>query len=481
MVNMSETEQLLRDYVQNGAERAFRELVSRYTDLVYSTARRVSVGHAHLAEDVAQTVFIDLARSARSFSPQILLGGWLHRHTCFVAQKALRTELRRQARERIATEMSLLNEPEKHAGFGEAAAVVDEAINELKDEDRTAILLRFFERHDFRRVGEALGTTEDTAQKRVSRALEKLHGILRQRSITAHVSAAALGAALTVEAVTAAPSGLAATLAGMALTSATAATTLPISFTTKLALMTKLKAASLSALLIGAVATPAVIHHRAQVQIRESEEQLVALKRQLAASTVENERLASQVASGTNEQSPAPAPSAELLRLRGEVSALKRQLAEGQKVSPNRRVVSQPAAADQAAEDQKRAEDEKKMVEQAVLYRLNAPKAWMLAFLLYADQNHGQFPETFDAAAAFFPKEFTNSMNAASPELEIMYHGPINAITSPARQIVLREKDATAVPEGGWVRAYGFADGHSELHRSDDGNFDTWEARLRGE
>ena len=156
---------LLKDYVENGSELAFRELVVRYTDLVHSTARRLVGAEPHLAEDVAQTVFIDLARMARTFSSQVMLGGWLHRHTCFVAQKALRSERRRQLRERKAAEMETLTNSSK-AGLEEVAGVIDQAINQLKEEDRTAILLRFFERRDFRVIGQALGTTDDTAQKR---------------------------------------------------------------------------------------------------------------------------------------------------------------------------------------------------------------------------------------------------------------------------------------------------------------------------
>ena len=83
-----------------GEEAAFRELVSRYVDLVYSAAIRLVNGDAHLAEDVTQTVFADLARMARSLSRGVMLGGWLHRHTCFVAGKTMRSERRRLARER---------------------------------------------------------------------------------------------------------------------------------------------------------------------------------------------------------------------------------------------------------------------------------------------------------------------------------------------------------------------------------------------
>jgi DNA-directed RNA polymerase specialized sigma24 family protein len=54
-------------------------------------------GDSHLAQDVAQTVFIELARKAGNLPHDVVLTGWLHRHTCYTAAKAVRTERRRQS------------------------------------------------------------------------------------------------------------------------------------------------------------------------------------------------------------------------------------------------------------------------------------------------------------------------------------------------------------------------------------------------
>src|SRR5262252_125403 len=144
---MLEAHQLLNRYVKDGSEEAFGELVKRYIDLVYSSAVRLLDGDTHLAEDVAQTVFLDLAREARTLSPKVMLGGWLHRHTCFVASKTLRGQRRRQLREQQAVEMNSMHE---HTGaeFASVAPLLDDAINQLGAEDRTAILARFFEQRD---------------------------------------------------------------------------------------------------------------------------------------------------------------------------------------------------------------------------------------------------------------------------------------------------------------------------------------------
>src|SRR5437762_3640330 len=126
---MTDSQKLLAEYVQSGSEAAFRELVTRYVDLVYSTALRLVEGDAHRAEDVAQVVFVDLARAARALSSEVMLGGWLHRHTCFVAAKTMRGERRRQSRERQAAEMNA-QERQAETDITGLAPLVADAINE---------------------------------------------------------------------------------------------------------------------------------------------------------------------------------------------------------------------------------------------------------------------------------------------------------------------------------------------------------------
>ena len=194
----------LADFVKNGSEAAFRQLVERYTDLVYATSFRMAEGDMPLAQDVTQTVFLDLARMASKLSGELMLGGWLHRHTCFVCSSALRAERRRRKRERQAAEMST-QQTEPGTRLDEIGPILDEAINQLNEADRKAILFRFFEQASFRTVGEALGINEDAARMRVSRALEKLHLILRKRGFAG--SGMALGTLLAGSAAMTAPLG----------------------------------------------------------------------------------------------------------------------------------------------------------------------------------------------------------------------------------------------------------------------------------
>ena len=262
---MTDSQQLLADYAANGSDKAFQELVARYVDLVYSTAIRLVEGDTHRANDVAQTVFVDLARKAARLSPNSMLGGWLHRHTCFVARTVMRGERRRQARERQAMEMSALNNHPDNA-LAEIAPVLDEAINELGADDRDAILLRFFERRNLRSVGEALGINENVAQKRVARAVQELATLLRRRGFT--LPAAALATGLAAEAVTAAPAGLALSIAGAVSAGAGAAGGTGLT-AAKVAVMAKLKVGIVGAIVVASAVTAIFLQHQSKAKLRD--------------------------------------------------------------------------------------------------------------------------------------------------------------------------------------------------------------------
>ena len=210
----TESQKLLSAYVKSGSEDAFRELLRQYVDLVYSTALRVAHGDEHLAQDVTQTVFLNLARKAATIPDSMPLGGWLHRDAFFTASKMVRAEIRRESRERKAVEMNLLHASEQSTI--ETSLHLDAAINQLPDHDRQAILLRFFEQRDFESIGQALGSSANAAQKRVSRAVDQLRRILSGRGVI--VSEVALLATLG-QAVSAAPPALAGTV-GVAVLSA---------------------------------------------------------------------------------------------------------------------------------------------------------------------------------------------------------------------------------------------------------------------
>jgi RNA polymerase sigma factor (sigma-70 family) len=315
--------QTLAEYTRTGSEAAFQDVVRRYLDLVYSTAHRLVNGDAHLAQDIAQIVFSDLARMARSLKKETMLGGWLHRHTCFVASKIMRGERRRLAREQAAVEMNSL-EDHSQANLTRVAPVLDDAINRLGSEDRQAILLRFFEQKDFRSVGEALGSSEEGARKRVDRALAKLESLLKKQGVT--LSATALGVALATQAVTAAPAGLAATISGAALASAAAGGGTALTLL-KIMSMTKMQIGILSAIALVAITTPLVItQQHTSAKLRHANESLRIQTEENNRLALENEQLSNRLAQVAVAQPRSNStPPAELLKLRGEVGRLRRE------------------------------------------------------------------------------------------------------------------------------------------------------------
>ena len=344
---MIEGEQSLVEYAQTGSESAFREVVERDVNLVYSAALRLVNSDAHLAEDVTQKVFADLARMARKISHDVKLGGWLHRHTCFVANNTMRGERRRQLRERSAVEMNSM-EDHSEENLALIAPVLDEAINELGAEDRDAIMLRFFEQKDFRTVGEALGSNEEAARKRVTRALDKLHGSLTRRGIV--LSASALTTTLASQAVTAAPAGLALSISTAAVASATAGGGTAL---TLIQIMAKAKI-GIAAAVVVAVAIPVAIGVRHHQKVRAENEALRAQAAQVEQLSAENARLAKLAAQGNTAPTTTTSndPSREMLKLRGEVGRLRTE-ANAPKPSPLSAVISDPETRRMIREQQK--------------------------------------------------------------------------------------------------------------------------------
>lgn len=203
--------ELLQRYAREGSEDAFAQLVHRHVNMVYSAALR-QVGRAHLAQEVSQTVFIELARCAHKLRSDSIPGAWLYEVTRRRAIDVVRSESRRRQREQTSHDLEI--DETREPDWSEIAPLLDEAMQELSDQDRRAVFLRFFEDKSLREVGGLLGISEDTAQKRISRALDALRVALGKRKRP--LGAAGLAAALSAQAVASAPAGLAASISGAA-------------------------------------------------------------------------------------------------------------------------------------------------------------------------------------------------------------------------------------------------------------------------
>ena len=245
-MNALSDSQLLLAYVERRSEAAFAELVRRHIGLVHSAAFRM-VGDSHLAKDVSQGVFVALAKDAGKLTGHPVLVGWLHRTGRNIAAQTVRTEVRRRNREKEAAAMN--ESPETDAEWQEIAPHLDTALADLSEPDRDAVLLRYFENKPAREMAALLGISAEAAQKRVSRAVERLRENFAKRGIT--VGAAGLASIISANAVQTAPVGLAVTVSAAALADSTS-TVLATTQTLAMTIAGKALAAAAIVLLAGA-------------------------------------------------------------------------------------------------------------------------------------------------------------------------------------------------------------------------------------
>jgi RNA polymerase sigma factor (sigma-70 family) len=328
---MTSDGELLRRYAESASEQAFGDLVNRHLNLVYSAALRQVNRDAHLAQDVSQSVFNDLARKAANLVNHTSLAGWLYTSTHYAAAKAVRTERRRQTNEQEAQVMhELLRESEPHPDWETFRPVLDAAMQTLGETDREAVLLRYFENQGYADIGEQIGLTENAARMRTERALEKLRNALSREGVNA---TAAFATTLSAHAVSAAPAGLAATITGGALVAGTTATgtATAIATATKTIAMTTLQKTLITVLVATAVGT-GIYATLKPVRLREQNE---ALQKEQAALTNQMQELQRQRDEATNQLSALLAENqqlksnqnaAEVLKLRGKVGTLQQSL-----------------------------------------------------------------------------------------------------------------------------------------------------------
>lgn len=208
---MSSDSELLREFAATRSDAAFTELVRRHLSMVYYAALRQLAGDSHAAQDVAQSVFTDLARKAATLTDHATLAGWLHRSARYAAAKIRRAEEAKRRKQEDAMRADAFNPNDGSAiDWEKLRPVIDGAVDELSEQDRQAVLLRFFEAASFAVIGRALDVSEDAARMRVERALEKVRVRLGRRGVTSTV--AALSLVMTQQLSAEAPAALTATV-----------------------------------------------------------------------------------------------------------------------------------------------------------------------------------------------------------------------------------------------------------------------------
>lgn len=192
------TDAALLERLAAGHRVALAEIARRHGPVVHAAARRQAGGDIHLADDITQAVFLTLCRRAGTLRKGTILVGWLFTTTRNIAMTARRAAMRRDRHERNVALVA------RHCGDGLSEAdamlpLLDEALHALPARDREAVLLRYFNKLAFAEVGERIGTTEEGARKRVTRAVDRLRDGFARRGITTATSAA-VATMMTVEA-----------------------------------------------------------------------------------------------------------------------------------------------------------------------------------------------------------------------------------------------------------------------------------------
>ena len=454
---MTTDSQLLASFARTNSEDAFAELVQRHVHLVHSAALRQVNGDAHLAQDVAQTVFTDLARKASSLARREVLTGWLYTSAHFAAAKIIRTENRRRDREEKFMREPI-HETAPEADWEKLRPVLDAAMHELKAADREAILLRYFENRPFAEVGAKVGLNENAARMRVERALEKLRDTLTKHGVT---TATALASVISANAVQIAPAGLATTLTTASIVSAGVGTLSLF----KIMTMTHIKL-GISALVVAGAATALVVQHQTQTKLGEENQ---SLRQQMTQLQTDNESLSNRLAAVGDSKLLSDDKLNELLKLRGEVGLLRRQVGEiGKLRAENQRL--QTTQLDANAQRQAGIDADKEE-QHATMLKIRGAQQGVLAFIMFAADNNQQWPTNFAQARPYLG----NIVEQVETNFDVAYQGLITNLANPSTAIVLKEKQAWQSLNGKWMKTYGFADGHSEVHTEANGNFDDWE------
>jgi len=161
---------LLRRYVDDRSEDAFRRLFEKHHTLVYSACLR-DIGDRGLAEDATIAVFVILAQKARHLRRHRSLAGWLYITARLTARDIVKKEIRRRHREQpLEADQPVVDD----RLWSRIELALHDAIDDLPAPDREAILLRFYEGLSVKELAAQLSISEEAAKKRVARSLERL-------------------------------------------------------------------------------------------------------------------------------------------------------------------------------------------------------------------------------------------------------------------------------------------------------------------
>ncbi|MFH1377916.1 MAG: sigma-70 family RNA polymerase sigma factor [Planctomycetota bacterium] len=200
--------ELLKRFLTTRDEIAFQELTTRHSGMVYSVAGRM-LGSVSAADDIVQAAFLLLIDKAPSLTNRVSVAGWLHQATQYIVNNHRRAEKRRataqtaSASGRRTMKTATETDPLDQAQTQEALSTLDDALGELREPFRLALVLHYFEGLSVTQIAERLNVEAGTVKSRLGRGLEKLRSALSRRKSV--VGAAALAFLLTSQQAQAAP------------------------------------------------------------------------------------------------------------------------------------------------------------------------------------------------------------------------------------------------------------------------------------
>jgi uncharacterized protein (TIGR03435 family) len=243
MSDMSDMD-LVREFAANNSEAAFAELVQRHVNLVFSVALRF-VSNSQDAEDVAQAVFVILAKKAAGMRAGTVLTGWLYETTRFTALQLIRTRTRREHHEEEAHMQSTLDNPNADVVWRQLGPLLEDAMSRLNEKERTLLALRYFENKTGPESAALLGIGEWAVHKRAARALEKLRKYFSRRGVDSTTTI--IAETISANSIQIAPVALAKSITAVALAKGATASTSTLTLikgALKLMAWTKMKTAA---------------------------------------------------------------------------------------------------------------------------------------------------------------------------------------------------------------------------------------------
>ena len=464
-------QKLWTSWQKERSEAVFSALVKANIDLVYTTALRSMGGDEHLAKDVTQSVFIDLVRKSPDMPQDVSLTGWLYRHTRYTASKTVRTEQRRRTREKSYHIMESHPQSNGEDTWESIAPHLDHCLQKLSEQDRETILLRYFNKHSLKDVGAELGISADAAQKRVSRALEKLRLALGRQGIS--LPAATLASAFSMSAVVAAPAGLVAQVTSVAVTALGSGSGLGFLFTTLKSNIIAMKTQYvITGTAIAVVGAPLVYQQMTLNSLREDLRQQRAEITSLD-STPSAYNDWQQTQQEIKEFERLRKDQEELKRLEEKVAQLKANDAD------NKATLLRQLAMEQSNLDQ--AQKEKEKVIERVEFQahqvrvINVMKHMGLAAAIFRSENDDELPESIDQLEIDSDGLSKQLEEVPLAGFEFMPHER-KLVRFEPNKILFREIESRFDGET-YYKAYTFCDGSVQIGKSDNNDFSEFESK----